>query len=193
MPRRSGSRLMSVPISARMTSAVRRCTPGIVNSSSTARSKGAMRSSIARRAGDRLVEEIEVSEDRADQKRVSVVEAALQRLAQRGQLLAHRAPRELGQHPGSVVPATSASSIARPETPRMSEATQSSLSRRPRAPCAAGWPRAGARGSASCDTGSAPQVADRLGRHEAGRSSPSSAAGTATPRRSCRSCGPGPV
>ena len=42
----SGNRDMSTPISARMTSAVRRWTPGMVHSSSTCRSKGAITRSI---------------------------------------------------------------------------------------------------------------------------------------------------
>ena len=62
-----------------------------------------------------------------DDQRVVGVEAAVQRLAQRRHLLAQLPVRQLGEHVGSVVPATSASSIARPDLPRMSVATESSL------------------------------------------------------------------
>ena len=56
------------------------------------------------------------------------LEAALERLAERRDLRRAACPsRESASTSGSVVPATSASSIARPETPRMSVATQSSL------------------------------------------------------------------
>jgi hypothetical protein len=76
--------------------------------------------------GDLGVEEVEVGEDRPDPDDVQVIEAALERLAQRRKLGAQAALGEIGEQLG-VVPATSASSIARPEAPRMSVATQSSL------------------------------------------------------------------
>ena len=47
---------------------------------------------------DLVVEEVQVGEDRADHERVVVLEAALQRLAQRGQLGAQSALGELGEH-----------------------------------------------------------------------------------------------
>jgi hypothetical protein len=53
--------------------------------------------------------------------------AALQGLAQRRELGSQPPPSQLGQHLGSWVPATSASSIARPETPSGSLATLASL------------------------------------------------------------------
>jgi len=77
-----------------------------------------------RQFGDVLIEEVQVREDRADDQRVMGLKAALQGLSERGQLLRNTPPARTS---GSVVPATSASSIARPETPRMSVATQSSL------------------------------------------------------------------
>ena len=76
---------------------------------------------------DLLVEEVDVGEDRPDPGRVQPVEAALERLLERGQLLAQAALANSASTCGSVVPAISASSIARPEAPRMSVATQSSL------------------------------------------------------------------
>jgi len=60
---------MSVPISETMTSAVRRCTPGIVHSSSTAGSKGAIFSPIASPSWVICsFEEVDVREDRADDR-----------------------------------------------------------------------------------------------------------------------------
>src|SRR3990172_41582 len=47
---------------------------------------------------DVLVEEVDVGEDRADDERVLVAEAALERLAQRRDLGAQPAARELGEH-----------------------------------------------------------------------------------------------
>jgi DNA anti-recombination protein RmuC len=49
---------------------------------------------------DLLVEEVQVREDRADQQRVQRLEAALQRLAQRWELLAQLAASQLGEHVG---------------------------------------------------------------------------------------------
>jgi hypothetical protein len=51
-----------------------------------------------REAVDLLVEEIDVRQDRADPERVMRIEAALERLAQRRDLLAHLAPCEIGEH-----------------------------------------------------------------------------------------------
>ena len=59
---------MSVPISATIDFGGARCTPGIVQSRSTAGAKG--RELLLDRVGeqlDLLVEEVEVGEDRADQ------------------------------------------------------------------------------------------------------------------------------
>ena len=64
----------------------------------------------------------------SDQQRVQIAEAALQRFPERRDLLAQLALGELGQDLGvGVVPETSTSSIARPDFPSRSEATQSSL------------------------------------------------------------------
>src|SRR5512133_863995 len=60
---------------------------------------------------------------------VVVIEAAGQRLYQGAALAAHPPPGQLGEHLGSRWPATSASSMARPETPMMSVATVPSLIR----------------------------------------------------------------
>ena len=123
---------------------------------------------------DLLVEEVEVREDRADD------DARARRRS------GPRAPRAApaascaacplassASTAGSVVPATSASSIARPDTPRMSVATQSSLmpvsSRILCSRLASRWR------SSICALAVARQVAqraDRLGRHEAGAQQP---------------------
>ncbi len=50
--------------------------------------------------GDRLVEVVDVGEDASDDQRVPGFEAALQRLAQRGQLGTQLALREVGEHDG---------------------------------------------------------------------------------------------
>src|SRR4051812_34668431 len=76
---------------------------------------------------DLLVEEIDVAQDRADPQPVMGVEVSGERLAQGGDLLAHLPPRQFGETAGSVSPATSASSMSRPEVPMMSAATVSSL------------------------------------------------------------------
>ena len=49
---------------------------------------------------DLLIQEIQVREDRADQQRVQVVEAALQRISERGDLLRQPALGQIGQHVG---------------------------------------------------------------------------------------------
>jgi hypothetical protein len=119
---------MSGPISARMHSAPRCWTPVIVHSSSTAGAKGRIFSSIrVREPVDLLVEEVDVREYRADPERVMGVEATLERLAQRRDLLRICARARSARISGSVVPATSASSMSRPDLPMMSAATQSSL------------------------------------------------------------------
>ena len=67
---------------------------------------------LGRQPVDRLVEEVDVREDLADDQRVLGVEAALERLAQRGDLLAQLALRaRSASTSGLVVPDTSASSI----------------------------------------------------------------------------------
>jgi hypothetical protein len=76
---------------------------------------------------DRLVQEVQVGEDRADQQRVQVAKAPLERFTQRGHLLPQPALANSTRSLGSVLPARSASSIARPQAPSRSDATQSSL------------------------------------------------------------------
>jgi hypothetical protein len=61
------------------------------------------------------------------QEGVMVGEVAMEGLLQQGGLGAQAAPGQLRQGLGSRSPATSAASIARPETPKMSEATTDSL------------------------------------------------------------------
>jgi hypothetical protein len=67
-----------------------------------------------------------VGEDRADDQGMLGVEAALECLAQLRQLRPQAATGQLGQDVGIGGALESASSIARPLTPRMSVATQSS-------------------------------------------------------------------
>ena len=68
--RRSGTRVMSAPISAISSSAVRLSTPGIVSSSATFSAKGAITTRSARQRDDRFIEEVDVREDLRDDQRV---------------------------------------------------------------------------------------------------------------------------
>jgi hypothetical protein len=119
---------MSGPISATITSAVRRLTPGIVTSRASKGENGAVL-----RATSPLSRSIASSswsmrgEHLRDQQPVVGAEAALERLPQRRQLGPQPATGQVGQHRRIVVPLTSASSIARPETPKVSLATHASL------------------------------------------------------------------
>ena len=124
-----GNAVMSTPISAISTSAVRCLTPGMRHQQVTlARRKGRSAPRSRRESVDRLVEEVDVREDLPDDQRVLGVEAPLERLAQRGDLLAQLArARARRARPGRSCPATSASSMSRPDLPRMSVATQPSL------------------------------------------------------------------
>jgi hypothetical protein len=51
-------------------------------------------------AGDLLIEEIDVGEDRSDPQCVHAVKAATQRVLERGDLLTQPSAREIGQHCG---------------------------------------------------------------------------------------------
>src|SRR4051812_1243340 len=96
-----GNTVMSGPISAMITSALRRWTPGIVQSSSTACAKrGDALLDRLREPVDLLVQEVQVREDRADQQRVQVVKAALERLLELRQLLTQPALGQLGEDLG---------------------------------------------------------------------------------------------
>jgi hypothetical protein len=89
---------VTVPISVMIAWAVRLSTPGIERSSSTAGAKGRSCSPLAsERRSICSSRKSEVGEDRADQQRVQVVEAALERLAQRRDLLAQLAASEVGE------------------------------------------------------------------------------------------------
>ena len=116
-------------------------------------------------ARDLRVEEIEVVEDRPDPDRMQVIEATLQRLPERLDLGAQLAPGEIGEDFGSVVPATSASSIARPDLPRMFVATQSSLIPVSSSALCSRLASRRVPRSASCGTGSGSAGRDRLGLH----------------------------
>jgi hypothetical protein len=79
---------------------------------------------------DLLVEEVQVRKDRTDDEGVVRLKSALERLLE-GRIFARRRPlARSASTSGSVVPAASALSIALPDLPRMSDATQSSLMRR---------------------------------------------------------------
>ena len=69
---------------------------------------------------------LDVREDPADDERVLGIEAAVQRLAERGELHAELPERKVRKRTsGSLVPSISAASIERPDLPRRSDATQS--------------------------------------------------------------------
>src|SRR3954453_9471714 len=124
-----GNTLMSVPISATMTSAVRWATPVIVLASCTPPAPGGPNwSSIASESRSicssrksRCARIAPITSAWWASKRPSSACLSAGSLA-RSLPLANSASTS-----GSVVPATSASSIARPDAPRMSVATQSSL------------------------------------------------------------------
>jgi hypothetical protein len=76
---------------------------------------------------DLLVEEVEVGEDRSTSSACSGSKRPSSASLSAGIFLRSLPRARSASTSGSVVPRTSASSIARPETPRMSVATQSSL------------------------------------------------------------------
>ncbi|MCA1680322.1 MAG: hypothetical protein LC777_15905, partial [Actinobacteria bacterium] len=75
---------------------------------------------------DLLIEEVQVREDRPDQQRVQVVEAAFEGVAERGDLLAQAALGEIGEQLG-IGRLSDERVIARLDLPSRSDATQSSL------------------------------------------------------------------
>src|SRR5215212_4424647 len=81
----------------------------------------------ARELFDLLVEEIDVAQDRGDPQPVMGVELSGERLAQGGVFLRIRRRASSASTLGSISPATSASSMSRPDLPMMSAATVSSL------------------------------------------------------------------
>ena len=124
---------------------------------------------LARQPVDRLVEEVDVREDLRDDQRVLGVKAAHERLPERGDLLAQLAlwPARRARS-GSVVPVKRARRASpRPDLPRMSVATQSSLM--PGVLEDLVQPRGLALALLDLRLaipGQVPQGADRLGRHE---------------------------
>ena len=123
-----GKTVMSVPISAMITSAVRCLTPGIVQSSRAAVAKGASCSSTA--SESRSI----CSSRKSMWARIADTTSACSELKRPSSASCNAGIFCLSlplarpaRTTGSVVPRQSASSIALPETPRMSVATQSSL------------------------------------------------------------------
>jgi hypothetical protein len=84
----------------------------------------------------------EVRQGQADQQRMVATKPALQRLAQLGELGAQPALASSASIPGSRSPAIRAASIARPETPSTSVATESSLMPASSRSCWMRWPSA---------------------------------------------------
>src|SRR5262245_14889332 len=76
---------------------------------------------------DRLVQVVEVGQQLSHEKRVVRPKAAGQRRASAGSLPRNRPRASSAKTRGSVVPCASASSMARPDTPKMSLATVASL------------------------------------------------------------------
>src|SRR5215218_7025513 len=74
---------MSVPISARMTSAVRWLTPGMVINRASSGERGDHPGDLVAEPVDGLVEVVQVRQQLAEQQGVMGAEAALQRLPQR--------------------------------------------------------------------------------------------------------------
>ena len=78
-------------------------------------------------SGDVGVEPLDPRQHARQQEPVMIVEVPVEGLFKSIDLAAHPRSRQLGEHLGSRSPATSAASIARPDTPKMSEATTDSL------------------------------------------------------------------
>jgi hypothetical protein len=77
--------------------------------------------------GDRPLQLLKVRQGEADEQRVVATKPPSQRLAELGKLARSRPLASSASTWGSRSPATSASSIARPEAPSTSVATESSL------------------------------------------------------------------
>ena len=77
--------------------------------------------------GDRPLQLLQVRQGQMNEQRMVATKPAPQRLAQLRELGTQPALGQFGERLGSRSPATSAASIARPETPSTSVATQSSL------------------------------------------------------------------
>jgi hypothetical protein len=111
---------------------------------------------------------VDTRKHRGQQEPVMVAEAAGEGLDQLAALGAHAAPRQLGQHLGSRSPASSAASMARPDTPKLSLATTLSLiwasSSSLLHPLLFGSPAGNQVGAVA---GQVPQPTDRRWRHEA--------------------------
>ena len=161
---------MSAPISAMMHSAPRCWMPVIVHSSSTAGAKGRICSSIA--SGellDLLVEEVDVARgSRRSTARDGRRSGPASASRSAGIFLRICRRASSASTSGSVVPATSASSMSRPDLPRMSAATQSSLMpASSSALCSRLTSRCALLDLRLAIARQVAQLADRLGRHEA--------------------------
>ena len=93
-----GKALMSPPVSARITSALRRWIPGIVQGASTADVSGAICASISVESSATLRRGSPCGRGSGDEDRVLVIESVVERLAQRRELEAQLAERELSDH-----------------------------------------------------------------------------------------------
>jgi hypothetical protein len=160
---------MSTPISATMTSAVRRSTPGIVQSRASSGENGAtiwatspLNRWIASSRESRWANSSATSSRWWRATRPS-------RASRNAGSLLRRLPRaRSARTSGSVVPPTSASSIARPETPSTSEATQPSSGPGILQHLVQPLGLAGALiDQCLAVAGQLPQLPDRAGRHEA--------------------------
>src|SRR3954449_408523 len=91
---------------------------------------------------DGALQVADVLQGESDQQRVVLAEAAAQRLPQGRDLVPQLSLASSARTTGSRSPATSAASIARPETPSTSEATESSLMPASSSVLAIRWPSA---------------------------------------------------
>jgi len=82
---------------------------------------------LGRQPLDGLLQVVDVGQDLPGQKSVMGPEASLQGLLEGRELLPEQALGQVGQTSGSRVPATRASTMARPDAPRTLEATEDSF------------------------------------------------------------------
>ena len=122
-----GNTLISRPVSAMNTSAVLLENPGMLIKSSRVRRKGAIAFDACIEAADVGGVGIDAVEEQPGHERVMGTEPPGERFGQLRDLAAQRAFGKVGDHAGIILAAMRASSIARPDTPVMSVATEDSL------------------------------------------------------------------
>ena len=122
-----GNRVMSTPISAMIAAAATGPIPGISSRRARRRQRGQMVLDLCIEGDDVGVDGVDAVQHPVEQEGVMVVEAAGERLLEHRQFLRTAARAISARTFGSRSPAIIAAIIARPDTPKMSEATTDSL------------------------------------------------------------------